>query len=174
MPYTLRPVEGGARSVTRFRAEPRSQRGASLVEMAIVVPILLLIVFGIIEFGFLFYRQIGVNQGVREAARAAVVNNYASSGCAGSPAQQIACLADNRSGVNGTHSYVHVEQLGKTGVGDQITVCSDYPETSITGLMSGFLPGHLKSQVTMRLEQALPTLADGGDAAFPSPGNCHA
>ena len=142
--------------------------------MAIVIPILLLMVFGIVEFGFLFYRQIGINQGVREAARAAVVNNYASAGCPATPAQGIACLADNRSGVSGTHSYVHVEVAGQTGVGDQITVCSDYPETSITGLMSGFLPGHLKSKVTMRLEQALPTLADGGDATFPNPANCHA
>jgi Flp pilus assembly protein TadG len=142
--------------------------------MAIVVPILLLLVFGIIEFGFLFYRQIGINQGVREAARATVVANYASSGCAGTPAQQIACLADNRAGFSGTKSYVHVEVAGKTGVGDQITVCSDYPETSITGLMSGFLPNHLTSKVTMRLEQAIPTLADGGDATFPNPANCHA
>jgi Flp pilus assembly protein TadG len=142
--------------------------------MAIVIPILFLVVFGIIEFGFLFYRQIGINQGVREAARAAVVNNYGSSGCGGAPAAQIACLADSRSGVGGTNSYVHVEVAGKTGVGDQITVCSDYPETSITGLMGAFLPSDLTSKVTMRLEQALPTLSDGGDAAFPSPGNCHA
>src|SRR5262245_8281367 len=98
--------------------------------MAIVIPVLFLILFGIIEFGFLFYRQIAINQGVREAARAAVVNNYASSGCSGSAAAQIACLADNRGGIGGTHSYVHVEVAAKTGVGDQITVCSDYPETS--------------------------------------------
>jgi hypothetical protein len=142
--------------------------------MAIVIPILLLIVFGIIEFGFLFYRQIGINQGVREAARAAVVNNYAGTGCA-SPAQQIACLADNRSGVSGTHSWVHLEGgAGKNGVGDQITVCSDYPDQSITGLLNGFLPGHLTSKVTMRLEQAQPALTDGGDAAFPNSANCHA
>jgi hypothetical protein len=144
--------------------------------MAIVIPILLLLVFGIVEFGFLFYRQIGINQGVREAARAAVVNNYASSGCSGSAAAQIACLADNRSGVSGTKSYVHVEQAGHTGVGDSITVCSDYPESSITGIMSGFLPNHLTSKVTMRLEQALPTLVDGGDGAYPASSipNCHA
>jgi hypothetical protein len=161
--------------VTRTDSHDHSERGASLVEMAIVIPILLLIVFGIIEFGFLFYRQIGINQGVREAARAAVVNNYASSGCSGSPAAQIACLADNRSGISGTHSWVHLEGgASKNGVGDQITVCSDYPETSITGLMSGFLPGHLTSKVTMRLEQAQPTLGDGGDATFPNSANCHA
>jgi Flp pilus assembly protein TadG len=141
--------------------------------MAIVIPILLLMVFGIIEFGFLFYRQIGINQGVREAARAAVVNNYASSGCSGTPAVQIACLADNRSGISGTKSFVHVEVAGKTGVGDQITVCSDYPETSITGLMSGFLPKDLTSKVTMRLEQAIPSLADGGDSG-PNFSSCHA
>jgi Flp pilus assembly protein TadG len=44
------------------------------VEFALVVPILLLIVFGIINFGVLFSQQLTLNNAVREGARKAVVN----------------------------------------------------------------------------------------------------
>jgi Flp pilus assembly protein TadG len=47
--------------------------GASAVEFALVVPILLLLVFGIVNFGILFSQQITLNNGVREGARRAVV-----------------------------------------------------------------------------------------------------
>jgi Flp pilus assembly protein TadG len=51
----------------------RGDTGASAVEFALVVPLLLLIVFGIINFGILFSQQITINNGVREGARRAVV-----------------------------------------------------------------------------------------------------
>jgi hypothetical protein len=149
----------------------KRESGASLVEMAIVIPLFLILVMGIIEFGFLFYRNISINQGVRDAARSAVVGNYACG--AGTATQEISCLADKRSGLATTTSYVHLES--GVDIGDEITVCSDYAESAITGLMQPFLPGHLKSKVTMRLEKALPAgTTDGGDAAFPNVVNCHA
>jgi hypothetical protein len=51
----------------------KNQKGATLVEFAIILPLLLLLIFGIIEFGlFLFNRHV-ITNAVREAARAGIV-----------------------------------------------------------------------------------------------------
>ena len=52
----------------RSGASPRN-RGQALVEFALVLPIALLILLGILQFGFLFSGQIGVINAVRETAR---------------------------------------------------------------------------------------------------------
>lgn len=60
--------------VAARRERRRGSRGAAAVEFALVVPILLLIVFGIVNFGFLLAQQVSLNNGVRQAARYAVVD----------------------------------------------------------------------------------------------------
>ena len=50
-----------------------NQRGVSAVEMAIVTPLLVVFLFGIIEFGLLFYNKAMVTNASREAARAGIV-----------------------------------------------------------------------------------------------------
>lgn len=47
----------------------RNEKGQAMVEMAIVLPILLLVLFGIIEFGWIFYNKLSVENGTREAGR---------------------------------------------------------------------------------------------------------
>jgi Flp pilus assembly protein TadG len=57
-----------------LRARPwRREDGAAAVEMALVLPILLLLVFGIINFAALFAQQLALNNGVRQGVRTAVV-----------------------------------------------------------------------------------------------------
>jgi Flp pilus assembly protein TadG len=59
---------------TRLRAhDPDRDRGAAMVEFALVLPILLILTLGIINFGYLFGQKLSLNQAVREGARAAVV-----------------------------------------------------------------------------------------------------
>jgi Flp pilus assembly protein TadG len=47
----------------------RNERGAAAVEMAIVLPILILLVFGIIEFSIAFNHKQGLHAAAREGAR---------------------------------------------------------------------------------------------------------
>ena len=53
------------------------EEGAALVEMAIVLPILVLLVFGIIEFGIAFNKRLTIGNATQSAARVAtaVANN---------------------------------------------------------------------------------------------------
>jgi Flp pilus assembly protein TadG len=51
----------------------KSQSGASAVEFAIVLPILVLLVFGIIEFSVAFYDKAMITNASREGARAGIV-----------------------------------------------------------------------------------------------------
>jgi Flp pilus assembly protein TadG len=50
-----------------------AQRGAAAVEMAILLPLLLLLVFGVIEFGVYLYNQQVLTNACREGARAGIV-----------------------------------------------------------------------------------------------------
>ena len=45
------------------------EKGQALVEMALILPVLLLLLFGIIEFGRIFSAGLMVNHGAREGAR---------------------------------------------------------------------------------------------------------
>ena len=51
----------------------KNEKGQTLVEFAIVLPILLLLVMGIIQFGIIFSAQIALTNAAREGARAASV-----------------------------------------------------------------------------------------------------
>jgi TadE-like protein len=52
----------------------RSTRGQSLVEFAIILPVFLLIVFGILDFGRVVWANSAVTNATREAARYAIVH----------------------------------------------------------------------------------------------------
>ncbi|MDQ1729876.1 MAG: hypothetical protein QOK10_35 [Pseudonocardiales bacterium] len=53
----------------------RSDRGAVAVEFALLLPVLVLLVFGIIDFGRVLNAQITVSQAAREGARLAALAN---------------------------------------------------------------------------------------------------
>src|SRR5688572_25201671 len=57
----------------------RSERGAELIEMAMVTPILLLILAGIFDFGMMFRSWEIVTNAAREGARVGVLPAYANS-----------------------------------------------------------------------------------------------
>ena len=61
--------------VLRTRAT-RGERGAAAVEFALIVPILLLLVLGMIQYGLYFWSAQGGSSAAREAARRAAVGDY--------------------------------------------------------------------------------------------------
>ena len=55
----------------RAVTDTRQPRGQSIVEMAFVLPILLVVIFGIIEFGWLIFAYSTISQAARNGAEAA-------------------------------------------------------------------------------------------------------
>lgn len=52
----------------------KGRRGQALVELALILPVLLMLVFGIIEFGRVMGSYLIITQAAREGARAGAVN----------------------------------------------------------------------------------------------------
>jgi hypothetical protein len=62
-------IKGDFMFMRRIKSISKQQRGQGIVEFAIVLPVVLLLVFGIIELGFLIFSYSSVNSASREAAR---------------------------------------------------------------------------------------------------------
>src|SRR5882724_7426850 len=56
------------------RRRSRRQRGAVLLEAALVLPLLLLFLFAVVDYGFTFNDYISVRQGGRDGLRQVIVN----------------------------------------------------------------------------------------------------
>lgn len=55
----------------------KSDRGAAALEFGVVVPLLLVLMLGMFEFGFIFQGQLAVTHAAREGARLAAVQDGA-------------------------------------------------------------------------------------------------
>ena len=126
------------------RIRNKDDRGAQLIEFALLAPLLLLLVLGIIEFGWLFSQNNDVRHGAREGARAAAVN-------LGDNATLRAATCDSMD----LTSPVEVAFTDGSGVGTYGTVTVVATPSSLSGLgwIEVFLPDTLTSEVEFRLEQ---------------------
>ncbi|MDP7549391.1 MAG: pilus assembly protein [Alphaproteobacteria bacterium] len=139
------------------------QCGAIAIEFALVAPVLLTILFGIMQFGFYFYAQASVNNAVREAARqlavgSATVGGTAScSTAADGTAEAVAC--NNLTGLNLEDVTVtacdpdNVDEALCSGA-DDVAVKVSIPRSSIAfvDILGLFDDGDLEAQVIMRKE----------------------
>ena len=124
----------GPGQVRRVRGK-LDERGASAVEFALVVPILLLLLFGIVDYGMWFNESLNVRQGVREAARAAVVQNVEEAGCTGSSVDRIVCKTRAEIDPMTGQAFVRVV-VPATGWtrGAPLVVCGAVKVDGVTGL----------------------------------------
>ena len=105
------------RLVTSRRLAARRRVGATLVEFAIVAPVLLLLIFGMIEYGRLAMVQQVLTNASREGARAAVLDG-ATTASVTSVVQS--CLATGR--VTGGNVTITPNPISSAKFGDPITV----------------------------------------------------
>jgi Flp pilus assembly protein TadG len=133
-------------------------RGASLVEFALLAPFLILLLLGIIEFGYILGEFNDVRHGAREAARAAAVN-------AGDNAflHGLTCDAMDLT----TNVTVQLTDGATGSVGDtaSVQVISNPGSLSGLGLIEVFLPDDLQSTVEFRLEQNSSEWSSDGSPA---------
>lgn len=149
----------------------RSERGASLIELALILPILALIVFGIIEFGLIFSEHQNLRQAVREGARTVTVNptRFVSGGTFSASTFR-AFIANEADLPDNAKLHISWAPSGSAvDVGDDITVCAVYDLESRTALFSPIIEGRqLRAVAHMRFEQESVTMppptADDPDA----------
>lgn len=134
----------------------KHQDGQAMTEFAIVLPVLLLILFGIIQFGIVFNNYIDVTSSARQGARTGAVSR--SLGCSGeqtaiTQAAQSAGTSLNTSNMTVTSniSALCTANGGSVPQGGALTVTVSYPYSiSLLGLVVS--SGSLSSSSTMRIE----------------------
>ncbi|MBK5222997.1 MAG: pilus assembly protein [Acidimicrobiia bacterium] len=135
----------------RARRRRPDDRGAALVEFALVLPILALIIFGTIEFGWAFSQNLDVRHGAREAARLAVVD-FDDGDTATTAEEGIANTACSRMD-SSQATTITVSAPSGLSVGDYLEVTVTRQHAALTGFVDFALPSSLASKVQMRLEQ---------------------
>ena len=146
----------------------KSERGANLVEFALVAPFLILLLFGIIEFSWLFAQDLTIKHGAREGARLAAV---AYGGTTTDLTNET--IARMNVSTSPTVSLCVDRSVVKTSAmepGDGITVKVSQPRTSLTGIMDWVFPvtfTTLSSTVEIRAEQTPAGYWDGTPAVCP-------
>ena len=157
-----------------------------MVELAIILPLFLVLVFGVIEFGLTYNNLITLRQGVREGARQGSVGNFGSTtscsltGLTGSPStdiQKLMCLTKSQIGLNYAHTRVKVlsgsadfSSSGTFQKGEALIICVEYPVDKMAKFVTPVLGSAvLKSKTAMRIETSYSSTETGGqETALPS------
>jgi Flp pilus assembly protein TadG len=125
------------------------QRGQALVEFAVLLPVLLLVLFAILQFGVVFNNYIQVTSAAREGCRKAAVSR----GLGTSGAESAAVTAADGTASGLTQSQLSITFPGNPtfAQGSTVTVQASYPYSiSLLGLVVS--SGNLTSSTTMRVE----------------------
>ena len=154
------------RRARRGARHVRDEQGVALIEFALVLPLTLLILFGLIDFGFIFNGYNTLRNGVQAGARLASDDQYQYGGtatCSGTdPTSQMICSVvagigtlfgtqpgTLKVGISITSASVHFQ----TG-GQNVTVCASAGLNSTSGLLyRTFLGETMSSSSTLFLAQ---------------------
>jgi Flp pilus assembly protein TadG len=167
MPATLHHSQ-----LHRLRARLADQSGAALVEFALVLPVLLLILFGTLDFGKAYNYWIDETHLANEGARYAAVNQSPSSDPSVSLLDAIRAQADTaelRDGGTGAvpdalQVCVHLPQGATVGKPVTVDVTSTYRFLSFIASKVNATDVQITTSSTMRLERT-PTLYSDGQCS---------
>ena len=135
----------------------RSRRGQSIVEFSLAIPALLLLFFGIFEFGRYYWTRVTLRHVVREAARFAVTGNVLPDS-AGDPLdrptsiQQLILGSNGAFGLRITPGQISLTPADGGGPGSIVQVAVDYPYTPVVPLVASAFPG---GQVMIRVSTVM-------------------
>lgn len=129
----------------------KSTRGQSMVEMAIMLPLLLLIFFGIIEFGIMLGSYVLIHDLARDGVRAGVVG--ASDLAIRTQIKDNAVLLDKNKLDEEDAIVIDPDEVDRK-VGDSLTVRINYDYDVITPIISKVVgsPVEMSAQYKMRIE----------------------
>lgn len=125
------------------------ERGANLVEMAVLIPFLLIMFVGIVDFGGAFNRHIGITNAAREGARYGAKFPFDESGIITATIQEASGY-----GVTLTSSNIAINpDPGGTpaGSGDPLTVTVVYTYPTMLGGYIGLQNIPLRTATVMRV-----------------------
>lgn len=139
-----------------LEAAGHRDRGASLIEFAFVMPFLILLVLGIVEFSYVFATNLDVKHGAREGARITAVNEPTGGNSA--LGAEVCSRMDLAGGAptSVTWSAVDLDGDSVIEVGDGVQVTVETNElTTLTGFLDWAFSGvtELSSTVEIRIEQ---------------------
>ena len=129
----------------------RSERGAELIELALVLPILLLVFAGIVDFALMFQRFLTVSNAAREGARIAVLPGYAQTDVQNRVTQYVReGIGDNTASPTAVLTPVTIDPPGPTPAfpAAQVTVTMTHNYLFL-GPVSGLLGGGSFSSITL-------------------------
>jgi len=135
-------------------------RGSELIELAIVLPILLLVLAGIMDFAFLFQRWEAVTNAAREGARVGILPGYLEADVRNRVQAYLTSggLTDTP---NILVSYPPIT-IGALTV-NTVTVTVEYPSRFLyLGPIAGLVGGGFGSQITLRSVSVMRTEGAAG------------
>ena len=132
-------------NVTRRKIDITSERGQSLTEFALALPILALLLFAVIQFGIAFNNYVSLTDATRAGARKAAVGRQLSN-----PAN-VCVSAIRTAAADLTQSSLSPSCSSTWQPGADVTVTATYPyRISLLGLV--VKSGRLSSTTTERVE----------------------
>jgi uncharacterized protein (UPF0333 family) len=143
----------------------KKENGQAMVEFALVLPILLLFLAGIIDFGWLFYNQLSANNASREAARYIAIHYYfddmdgKSHYAAGSAETKALELIDAYTTMTDLYVYEITPQSDDVNGGKKVNIKFKGNVTILTPILSEIIDDDndgkflIESECTMRVEQ---------------------
>lgn len=135
----------------------KNEKGQAMVEFALILPLLILLLCGIIDFGWIFGNQLILNNAGRDTARTMAINYDITKTDTINDATTLSTF-QNRLGVgnylNNANLVVN-STLSGTGADAKVMVTATYPLPFLTPLLSSVLQKTtitIKTETTMRLE----------------------